>query len=74
MDKINYKSIMNKIALVSAFDIAFAGTFVMHFIDNVYLAIIMGAVLFIPLIIITYSFIGKYYVKKGLIKNGNKKN
>ena len=74
MDKINYKSIMNKIALVSAFDIAFIGTFVMHFIDNIYLAIIMGAVLFIPLIIITYSFIGNYYVKKGLIKNGNKKN
>ena len=45
----------------------------MRFIDNVYLAILLGGVLFIPLIIITYSFIGKYYQKKGLIKDGNKK-
>ena len=74
MDKINYRSIMNKIALVSAFDIAFIAVFVMKFIENVYLSIIIGGVLFIPLILITYNFIGIYYVRKGMIKNGNKKN
>ena len=73
VDKIKYTSIMNKIALVSAFDISFIATFVMRFIDNVYLAILLGGVLFIPLIMITYSFIGMYYQKKGLIKDGDKK-
>ena len=74
INKIKYTSIMQRIALVSAFDIAFIGTFVMRFIKNIYLAIILGGVLFIPLIMITYGFIGRYYKKKGLIKNGNKKN
>ena len=74
MDKINYRSIMNKIALVSAFDIAFIAVFVMKFIDNIYLSIIVGGVFFIPLLLITYNFIGKYYVRKGLITNGNKEN
>ena len=67
IDKIKYTSVMNKIALVSAFDIAFIATFVMRFIKNVYLAIVLGGVLFIPLIMITYSFIGLYYKKKGLV-------
>ena len=44
IDKINYRSIMNKIALVSAFDIAFIAVFVMKFIENVYLSIIIGGV------------------------------
>ena len=74
INKIKYTSIMQRIALVSAFDIAFIATFVMRFIKNIYLAIILGGVLFIPLIMITYGFIGRYYKKKGLIKNGNKKN
>ncbi len=74
MSKINYQKIMNLIGLVSAFDIAFSATFVMKYIENIYLAILIGTVIFIPLIVITYSFIGKYYVKKGKIKNGYKKN
>ena len=69
IDKIKYTSIMNKIAIVSAFDIAFIATFVMKYIKNIYLAIIIGGVLFIPLIMITYTFIGNYYKNKGLIKN-----
>ena len=59
---------MNKIALVSSFDIAFIAMFVIHFVNNTYLAILLGGVLFIPIIMITYSFIGFYYKKKGLVK------
>ena len=73
--KINKKKVpVELLYLISAFDIAFIATFVMRFIKNIYLAIILGGVLFIPLIMITYGFIGRYYKKKGLIKNGNKKN
>lgn len=74
MKKINYKKIMNQIGIVCAFDIAFTSTFMFAFIKNIYLAIFIGGVMFIPLIIITFGFIGKYYEKRGLIVNGNKKN
>ncbi len=74
MSKINYQKIMNIIGLVSAFDIAFTATFVMKYIENIYLAILIGTVIFIPLILITYNFIGRYYIKKGKVKDGHKKN
>lgn len=74
MKKISYKKIMNQIGLVCAFDIAFTSTFMFTFIKNIYLAIFIGGIMLIPLIIITFGFIGKYYKKKGLIINGNKKN
>ncbi len=68
MDNINYQSIMKKIGLASAFNIAFTATFVFAFIKNIYLAILIGAVMLVPLIFITFNFIGIYYRKKGLIK------
>jgi len=70
MKKIKYKSIMNIIGLVSAFDVSFTATFVFKFIKNIYIAIIVGAIMLIPLIFITFNFIGSYYRKKGMIKNG----
>ena len=74
MKKINYKKIMNQIGLGSAFDIAFTATFMFIFVKNIYLSIILGAVMIIPLIIITFNIIGNIYKKKGLVINGNKKN
>ena len=74
MGKIKYQSIMNLIGLASAFVIAFTSTFVFRFIKNIYISIIVGAIMLIPLIFITFNFIGTYYKKKGMVKNGNKKN
>ena len=74
MKKINYKKIMNQIGIVSAFDIAFTGTFMFIFVKNIYLSIILGTIMIIPLIIITFNIIGHIYKKKGLVINGNKKN
>lgn len=74
MTKINYKSIMNKIGLISAFNISFTTTFVFKFIENIYLKVLFGMLMLIPLIFITYNLIGNFYVKKGMIKNGNKEN
>ena len=74
MKKINYKKIMNQIGIICAFDIAFTCTFMFAFIKNVYLAIFIGALMLIPLIIITFGFLGKYYERRGMIINGNKKN
>ena len=74
MSRINYRKLMNIIGLVSAFDIAFISTFVFAYIKNIYIAVLVGMIMFIPLIIITFNFIGKFYIKKGLVRNGNKKN
>ncbi len=74
MSKISYKKIMSMIGFVCAFDIAFTSTFMFAFIKNIYLAMFIGALMLIPLIIITFGFIGKYYKRKGMIIDGNKKN
>ena len=73
VNKVNYKKIMNQIGIVSAFDIAFTATFMFMFVKNIYLSIILGAVMIIPLIIISFNILGSIYKKKGLVKNGNKK-
>ena len=69
MSKINYR-----IGIVSSFDIAFVATFVFKYIKNEILMFLIGSVMLIPLIVITFSFIGKYYVKKGCVIDGNKEN
>lgn len=74
MSKISYRKIMNQIGIICAFDIAFTGTFMFIFMKNIYISILIGALMLVPLIIITFDFLGKYYKKKGLIINGNKKN
>ncbi len=74
MSKINYRGIMNRIALVSSFDIAFVATFIFKFIESEVWSIIIGAIMIIPVILITFNFIGLYYVKKGCVVNGNEKN
>ena len=74
MKKINYRRLMNQIGIISSFDIAFTGTFIFTYIKNTFLSIVLGTLMLIPLIIITFSYIGIYYKKKGLVINGNKKN
>ena len=71
MSKIKYKKIMNQIGIVCAFDMAFTSTFIFKFIKNIYVGMLIGAVVLFLLIYITFGYIGKYYKKKGLIKNGN---
>lgn len=71
MSKINYRGIMNRIAIVSCFDISFVATFVFRYIKNEVLMFLIGSAMLIPLIIITFGFIGKYYVKKGCVIDGN---
>lgn len=74
MRQIKYRSILNIIGIVSAFDISFTSTFIFMFVKNIYLKIIVGLLMLIPLILITFNYIGYYYKKKGMIIDGNKKN
>lgn len=73
MKKIHYRVFLNIIGLVAAFDIAFVSTFITLFIKNIYLSLIIGGIMLVPVIIITFGFVGKYYVKKGFVKNDKHK-
>ena len=73
MKKIKYKRIMNQISISCAFGIAFASTFTFRYVKNIYLGMLLGAIILIFLIMISFNLIGKYYEKKGMIKDGNKK-
>ncbi|MBQ8891833.1 MAG: hypothetical protein IJ068_03100 [Bacilli bacterium] len=73
MKEINYKKVMNQIGLICAFDIAFTSTFMFMFVKKIYFSILIGAVMLVPLIIITFDLLGRYYKKKGIDNNGNKK-
>lgn len=70
LNKINMTKFMNIIALTNAFIIstAFIATYL---VDNLVLQLLIGFLILIPLLVITYNLIGKYYIKKGCVINGN---
>ena len=66
--KLNYKNLLRIIALVSSLDISLIVTIAFLF-ESYLLELLIILVLIIPTIIISYSFVGNYYVKKGMIKD-----
>ena len=63
VDKINFKSFANAFALTNAFIISFAFT-ISDFFNNLILKLLVGFLLLVPLMLILYNFLGKYYKKK----------
>lgn len=68
LKKVNYKQLLMTISLVSSLDISILITVVL-LSKSYILSLILILILIIPLIIFSYSFIGKYYIKKGMIKD-----
>ena len=68
LDKLNYKRLLNIISAVSAFDISLVVTIV-SLLDSFYLQLLIGFVLIMLLIIVSYDILGKIYKKKGCCKN-----
>lgn len=68
--KINFRGMLKLLGFVCSLDIAFIVT-VISFIntDNVYILLGVGALLVIPVILISFSLLGRYFKKKGLTKN-----
>lgn len=64
MKKVSYRKLLWVISFVSSFDMALA-FFTILFISNVFLQAIVGFFLLIPLIWITYHFVGTYFFEKG---------
>jgi len=63
LDKINYNQLLQVMALTCAFDIALIA-FVMSLIPNFIIELLIGLILFVPVIFVSFSFIGKRYRKK----------
>ncbi len=63
LSKVKYKKLMNSIALVGSLDVALVSNIIFYF-DSVLLQILVGIVLIIPVILISFSILGKYYQKK----------
>ena len=63
INKLDYKNLLMTISLVSSLDISIIVTVALLF-DNYLLQVIFIFSLVIPVIMISYSFIGKYYKKE----------
>ena len=68
LDKVDYKKLLMIISLVSSLDISIAVS-VSLLVDAYLLQLAVAFLLLVPLIFISYHFIYKYYLKKGMIKN-----
>ena len=68
LDKVDYKKLLMTISLVSSLDISIAVS-VSLLVDAYFLQLAVAFLLLVPLIFISYHFIYKYYLKKGMIKN-----
>lgn len=64
--RINYKKLLFIISLVSSLDISILVTIILIF-DSYFIKIVVALLLVIPIIVISYHFIGSYYKKKGMV-------
>ena len=70
--KVNYPQLLQICAIVSCIDISIVVT-VVSFISNFWLKILIGLLVILLLIIISYHLVYLFYKKKGMIKNGKHK-
>ena len=70
IEKVDYNKLLRIVSLVSSFDIAIVVSMVAIFEKFGYVwQMILAIVIIIPLFLITYGLVAKYYKKKGMIKN-----
>ncbi len=70
--KMDYKKFLNAISLLGSLDMSIAVIFIFP-IENIFLQLLVGFLILIPLILISFHFLGKYYVKKGFVKDERKR-
>lgn len=77
LSKINYKKLLKIVGLTCSIDIGLVVSIIFNLpLDNTIISILIGGLLSIPVILISYSILGKILKKKGLVKNekNNKRN
>ncbi len=68
LDKVNYNKLLLIVSLVSSFDITLIVTIITLF-DSYLVSFLLAAVLVLPIVMISYWLVYKFYEKKGMIKN-----
>lgn len=68
LDKVNYNKLLLVVSLVSSFDITLIITIITLF-DSYLVSFLLAAVLVLPIVMISYWLVYKFYEKKGMIKN-----
>ncbi|MDE5586828.1 MAG: hypothetical protein K2I72_00475, partial [Bacilli bacterium] len=63
LKKIRYKKFVNSVALIGSFDIALVGAIVL-LVKGILFQLLFGFILFVPVILISFKLLGKYYQKK----------
>ena len=67
--KVNYKGMLKLIALVLGIDIALVAVPILLIIKNEILQMILGTIIMIPVYLLSLKILGRYFKKKGLVKN-----
>lgn len=68
LKKVNYNQLLQIVALTSSLDITIIVT-IISFIDSYLLSLLLCLVLVIPIIMISYWFVFRFYKKRGMIKD-----
>ena len=68
MEKIKYNQLLQIVALVSSFDISLMVSAVSIF-DNYVIQLVAAVAIVIPVLLVSYSLVGLFYKKKGMVKD-----
>lgn len=75
LSKINYKKLLKIVGRTCAIDIGLIFTIIDIIpIENIYIQLLIGFILIIPIILISYAILGNYFKKKGLVVKNDKRN
>jgi len=69
LSKINKKGLLKLIAFILGLDITFVTIITALLINDLVIQILIGSIALIPLFLISMYWLGKYFKKKGLIKD-----
>ena len=70
LSKMNYKKLLKMVGRTCAIDIALILTIIFNIpTNNIYVELLIGIALIIPIILISYSILGNYLKKKGMTKD-----
>ena len=69
LDKINLRGLLKLTGFVLGIDITIVTIFVLLVLESVVWQVVVASILIIPVYLISLKFLGKYFKKKGLIKD-----
>lgn len=68
LKKVDYGQLLQIVSLVSSFDMALVVSIII-IVDGYLLQMLLAIILVIPIFLISYSFVARFYKKKGMVKN-----